>query len=532
MKLKFKNIITLLAVVVCVCLLFGTGYTVAKYTGVFDAGKFNLTLENGIEPLYTVVYHTFNGSTDVVLCTEDYYEEQEISMRGVPGTVSGDACNYTGLTFYGWSPQGVWTKDEDSPFNKDTSTTVNYVPDIRILYKAGDSVALSTLAEFSGKEIHLYDIYENHRVSLYRYIGSAILAENITFMVKDTYGNRLYDRVYWDTEGIAYRYNAPNDRTDVRCNGYAIAQNSYGTDGETKKYWYHYVHPGLTLYIFNNATGYAQGWGYYDTEILYDGKTANATTEETIIMPAGTCEFAIRTVKVADDDQSCFASGTLITMADGTKLPIEELTPGDLVRVYDHENGCYTASPILFIEYDGDKEWLVINLEFDDGTTQKFIGEHALFDRTLNKYVYITPENCKDFIGHRFAKEENVGYGEVVLTNAYTQVAFTGCYGMTTEYHMNFFVNGMFSIEGGITGLFNFFEYDENLAYDKELMAEDIEKYGLFTYEDFADYMTEKTFNTIFPVKYLKVSIGKGLTTFEGLEYIIERYIYRHGLDN
>ena len=96
---------------------------------------------------------------------------------------------------------------------------------------------------------------------------------------------------------------------------------------------------------------------------------------------------------------------------------------------------------------------------------------------------------------------------------------------------MNYFTNGMFSMPGGISGLFNFFAYDENLAYDGALMAEDIATYGLFTYEDFADLMSEKTFETIFPVKYLKVSIGKGLVTFEELEAIIERYIHGHQLD-
>ena len=83
-------------------------------------------------------------------------------------------------------------------------------------------------------------------------------------------------------------------------------------------------------------------------------------------------------------------------------------------------------------------------------------------------------------------------------------------------------------------GYGGFFNLRKNiaLAYDKELMAQDIETYGLFTYEDFAPYMSEETFNTIFPIKYLKVSIGKGLVTFEDLEYIIERYIYGHDLDS
>lgn len=540
MKIKLKSLISFLALTFCFCLVIGAGYTVARYAGVFDVGSFNLTLESGVEPLYTIVYHTFNGSTDVVLSREDFYEDAEITIRGVPGSVSGDAYNYTSLSFFGWSPQGVWTTDEDSPFIKDTSSTENYVPDTRILYITGDVVALSALAEFSDSEIHLYDVYQNFRVSIAVPATSIYMAVDNTFMVKDANGNRLYDRVYLAREAITDRYTGPYASTGEKCNGYGIQENSYGADGSEKSDWYHYVHPGLTLYVFNNRRTGLQGLSgtyYVHTYVSYNGDSASQA--KTVTMPNSSCTFSLKTEKEDDSGSSgsggnntCFASGTLITMADGTKLPVEMLSQGDMVRVFDHENGCYTASPILFTEYDGDKEWNVINLEFSDRTMQKFIYEHGLFDLDLNKYVYITEENYQDFIGHRFAKEEDAGYSEVVLTDAYTQVEFTGCYSLTTEYRLNVFVNGMFSMPGGITGLFNFFEYDENLAYDKELMAQDIETYGLFTYEDFAPYMSEETFNTIFPIKYLKVSIGKGLVTFEDLEYIIERYIYGHDLDS
>ena len=537
MKLKIKNFISFLVLTFSFCFIIGAGYTVARYAGVFDGGSFNLTIESGMEPLYTIVYHTFSGSTDVVLSRVDYYEEGELSMRGAPGTVSGDAYNYTSLSFFGWSPQGVWTPDEESYFTTDTSNVENYVPDTRILYKTGDTVALSTLAEFSGNEIHLYDIYKNYYVKVYdRPLASVVYAASISIIIRDTNGKDLYNRYYTSDEFVGYRYTAPGVKTSIRCNAYALQRNSYGVDSEgnavDKENWYHYVHPGLTVYAFNNMTvDTGTLLGKYDT-LISQSTTADGSKELSFVMPNSSTILATKVKKVGDSDvETCFTAGTLITMADGSKLPIEAVKQGDMVRVYDHENGCYTTKPVLFVEYDGDAEWNVINLEFSDGTTQKFIYEHGLFDLTLNKYVYITEENYQDFIGHQFAKEEAEGYSAITLVDSYMQREFTGCYSMTTEYHMNHMANGMLSMPGGITGLFNFFEYDENLAYDKALMAQDIEEYGLFTYEDFAAYMSEETFNTIFPIKYLKVSLGKGLATFEDLEYIIERYIYRHGLD-
>ena len=33
---------------------------------------------------------------------------------------------------------------------------------------------------------------------------------------------------------------------------------------------------------------------------------------------------------------------------------------------------------------------------------------------------------------------------------------------------MNYFIDGLFSMPGGIDGLFNYFEYDSTLKYDEE----------------------------------------------------------------
>lgn len=227
----------------------------------------------------------------------------------------------------------------------------------------------------------------------------------------------------------------------------------------------------------------------------------------------------------------CIASGTMITLADGSQIPIEELTAEHKLRVFNHETGKYVSANILFIEDDGYDYYNVINCEFSNGKRVKLIYEHGLFDLTTNRYEYITEENYAQFIGHEFAVESENGYGRTTLTKAYITNEYTGCYELPSEWHMNYFIDGMFSMPGGITGLFNFFEFDENLAYDEEKMEQDIALYGLFTYEEFKDYMSEELYNSIFPIKYLKISIGKGLVTMEGIEYIIERYIVRHGLD-
>jgi len=61
------------------------------------------------------------------------------------------------------------------------------------------------------------------------------------------------------------------------------------------------------------------------------------------------------------------------------------------------------------------------------------------------------------------------------------------------------------------------------MKYDEEKMQADIEKYGLYTYEDFADYVPEEVFNA-FPFKYFKVAIEKGEYTWEELMFLISEY--------
>ena len=77
--------------------------------------------------------------------------------------------------------------------------------------------------------------------------------------------------------------------------------------------------------------------------------------------------------------------------------------------------------------------------------------------------------------------------------------------------------------------MFNMFEYGEDLVYDAEQMQADIEEYGLFTYEDFEDFLPYE-FSLAFPASYLKVSIGKGLMTFDDIYLYIDQFLVKNGL--
>ena len=234
-------------------------------------------------------------------------------------------------------------------------------------------------------------------------------------------------------------------------------------------------------------------------------------------------------VTIQASSATCIAAGTLITLADGSVKKVEDLLETDILMVFDHETGKFVEAPITFIERDGWAEYNIINLKFSDGRVTRLIYEHALFDMTLNKYVYITEKNLTEFIGHEFAVGDGGEISSVTLTEAFVTTEYTGCYSLVTAYHLNYFIDGLFSIPGGIEGLFNIFEYGEGLKYDEEKMQADIEKYGLYTYEDFAEYIPEEVYNA-FPAAYFKVSIGKGYLTFDKILEYIEAYVVKNGL--
>ena len=261
---------------------------------------------------------------------------------------------------------------------------------------------------------------------------------------------------------------------------------------------------------------------YKFSYFIYDGRNISSNeidlvlyrTYSNTIMPKGG-------LSAYYEEDSCLAAGSIITLADGSLKAVENLTGDEMLLVWNLYTGTYDSAPILFIDSDPEKLYKVINLSFSDGTTVKVISEHGFWDCDLNKYVYLD-ENAGKYIGHWFNKGEQ----KVKLVGVEIREEYTTAWSPVTYSHLCYYVNGMLSMPGGIEGLFNIFEVDhETMKYDEAAMQADIEKYGLFEYEEFSQYLalSEEAFEA-YNGKYLKIAIGKGLTTFEELAALYERY--------
>ena len=231
-----------------------------------------------------------------------------------------------------------------------------------------------------------------------------------------------------------------------------------------------------------------------------------------------------------DKSDQCIVEGTLITLANGTQMPVERLTGNEMLLVWNLFTGKFDVAPILFIDRDPLQEYRVIHLNFSDGTTVKVVSEHAFWDVTLNKYVYLR-EDAMQYIGHRFNKQTtdfsgNLIWTDVELISVTIMQEYTTVYSPITCEQYCYYVNGMLSMPGGIEGLINIFNVDsETMKYNTEEFNADIAQYGLFTYEELSELIpiSEDVFNAL-NAQYLKVAIGKNLITLEQLKALYIRY--------
>ena len=231
-----------------------------------------------------------------------------------------------------------------------------------------------------------------------------------------------------------------------------------------------------------------------------------------------------------NDDSVCIAAGTLISLYDGTKKKVEDLTSDDWILTFNHETGKLDKAKLLTNAHSG-RDWKyysVINLRFSNNSTVKVIREHGFFDLTLNKYVYINETNYNQYIGHKFYSVQWDGniYGkkEITLEAAFIATEYTTIFSPVTEYTLNIFTEEILSITTEIGDVANVFSFDENMKYNENEMNDAIEKYGLTSYADLKDIVSFELYEKL-PLKYYKIYIEKGLITKEKIQEVIEKYL-------
>ncbi|MBO5897946.1 MAG: hypothetical protein J6R04_02935 [Clostridia bacterium] len=237
-------------------------------------------------------------------------------------------------------------------------------------------------------------------------------------------------------------------------------------------------------------------------------------------------DFVNGTLKEASS--SCVIPDTLVTLADGTQKRIDQVSYADQLLVWNFYTGEYDIAPASIVMNHGANTVTVTTLTFSDGTTVNTINGHGFFDVAANAFVLIDEFNASDYIGHSFVKQDENGYNTVELVSYSVEEQYTEVWSLLTAEHYNCVLEGMWTVTAAEVdnspAWLMPYAIGEDMKYDEAKMKADIETYGLYIYEDFADYCTYEQF-VAFRFENFKVSVAKGYITWADIEYLLSIHI-------
>lgn len=200
---------------------------------------------------------------------------------------------------------------------------------------------------------------------------------------------------------------------------------------------------------------------YTDMELLTPTTADTSELEYRIIGAIGSITNLGRT--------TCLVKGTLITLADGSKKPVEDITYDDELLVWNFYKGCFDKAKPRWIKIAQTAN-VYNKLTFDNGATLGLVGEggtqgyHRIFNEQARLFTHTgVPETP---IGTITFAEDCTKPTLVKQELVHEEVEF---YNVITETHFNLFANGI------LTSCKNSNKYYiENMKYvtDKELMTD------------------------------------------------------------
>ncbi len=248
------------------------------------------------------------------------------------------------------------------------------------------------------------------------------------------------------------------------------------------------------------------------TSVSFKGNNGSAISNDTDV----TVTWAL-----GSSGGTCIAEGSLITMADGSKRAVENLRKGDLVMAFDHITGEIVNKEVVIVGKTYADSFYRNVFVFDDGTELNAINEHGIYDMDLRQYVNIGHDNYQDYLGHRFVSIDSQGnIGVKRLADVITTCESGYKYDIVTKETMTYVVEDTLSVTHEVVIIMNSFEFGNDLCYDAEAMQADVEKYGLYAYDDFAEYCDQETFEK-YNMAMMKIGVGKGLYTKEHLIHLL-----------
>lgn len=133
----------------------------------------------------------------------------------------------------------------------------------------------------------------------------------------------------------------------------------------------------------------------------------------------------------------CLVAGTLVTLENGTKKKIEDLTYEDNLLVWDFDNACMASAKPLWLQKEQKAERYNL-LKFSDGNILKTINQHRILNIEKGKFTY--PMTDETPIGTTTLNDKGEKIKLVSKEIIEEKVTY---YNLITKYHMNAFTGGI-----------------------------------------------------------------------------------------
>ena len=172
-----------------------------------------------------------------------------------------------------------------------------------------------------------------------------------------------------------------------------------------------------------------------------------------------TCTIRTPRSAVITFPSSCFVPDTLITLANGTKKQIKDLTYSDTLRVWSFDKGKFDSASICWLTRSGMMNDHYYKLTFSDGTVLKTTGQNS------NHKIYNVDERFfkgvdKTKIGDRIFSENGI---VTVVDKEYIEEEVE-YYNLITTETINCFAEGILTSDR----YGNLYPIDENMMYVKD----------------------------------------------------------------
>lgn len=220
----------------------------------------------------------------------------------------------------------------------------------------------------------------------------------------------------------------------------------------------------------------------------------------------------------------CLIEGTMIALADGTSIPVEQVNYDTLLKVWNYETGSVGAEYPAWIEKEATTHSYQLT-KFDDGTELKTAGWHGVFD--VDKNAFVSVDNSEGFgVGSRIYKVNDNNELEIITVTSIERVEEeVHYYHVVSSQYYNVIANNVITTDGAVY-LSNLYGFDDNLKWPETRNQIISDPNNLYTYEDFADIgLPRKMFDDLRmgEAKYLATVYGITLEAFK--DYLLSNQL-------